>query len=120
MTDQDPPAGDEQPATAPQEVVNFDAQHERRMTITTHVEDPDPSDPNDEGLRLTVESVGVENAGMLALLYVINLPAEQNPLTAAVKAVVDRDPSDTVMRECLAVLVDYVGFPAPAGFELPS
>lgn len=106
---QDPPIAE--PA-APQIEVAFGG--EREVRIRAVVEDADPDDPRDDGLRLEVQTLGVEHGGSLALLYVINLPAGENPLTAAVKAMIDLKGDDCPEAvEVLAAFADYVGFPMP-------
>lgn len=93
---------------------DLDPEDVREVRIKAVVGDPDPSDSRDEGLRLNVETIGIENGGTLALLYVINLPVAENPLTAAVKAMIDAlGENYPEIVEVLASFADYVGFPMP-------
>jgi len=74
----------------------------------------DREGPDDDGLRLKVEHN--DEGPNLALLYVMNLPAEQNPLTAAIKAVLDANterPDYQVMVETLHLFAEFCDIPMP-------
>jgi hypothetical protein len=97
------------------------------ITLTTHTLglDPyvliqaikvNPSDENDDGLRLKIEHGGGSSGAELAALFVLNLPADQNPLTAAIKAVLDANaehPDYQVMVETLVLFADFCDVPMP-------
>jgi len=76
----------------------------------------DPEGPNDDGLRLDGRYGGGADAGALPLLWLTSLPADQNPLTAAVKGLIDQEDGRddlSAFVEPLAALASYVGFPMP-------
>lgn len=76
----------------------------------------DPEDEDDDGLRLQIEQGGGATGGELAALFLLNLPAEQNPLTAAVKAVLDANaehPDYQAMVETLGLFAEFCDFPMP-------
>jgi hypothetical protein len=71
----------------------------------------DPDDDEDDGLRLKVEH---NNDGVaLATLFVLNLPAEQNPITAAIEAVIDANPDNDAVRATLALFAEFCDVPMP-------
>jgi hypothetical protein len=76
--------------------------------------EPDEGDPDDDGLRLKVEH---NNQGpALATMFVLNLPVEQNPITAAIKSVLDANgehPDYQVMVETLGLFADFCDVPMP-------
>lgn len=72
---------------------------------------PDEDDPDDDGLRVAGRYGGGADAGALPLLWLTSLPAEQNPLTAAVKALLDAYPAAEALAESLETFAEYVGFP---------
>jgi hypothetical protein len=71
----------------------------------------EPKDENDDGLRLKVEHN--DDGAALATLYVLNLPADQNPITAAIKAVIDANPDDRTVPEFLAQFASFLDVPMP-------
>ena len=76
-----------------------------------------PESDADDGLRLATQcGGGVESIGILPLLLVTTLPAEENPLTAAVKSFIDeavhKDDVANVV-ELFHAFAEYVGFPMP-------
>lgn len=99
----------------------------QRIVLTTHTlgfepyvliravkGEPDPDDSDDDGIRLKIEHN--DDGPQLALLYVLNLPAEQNPLTAAIKAVIDANyehPDGAIIAEALAMFAEFCDIPMP-------
>jgi hypothetical protein len=78
------------------------------------LDEDDREGPDDDGLRL--KTLHNDEGPNLALLYVMNLPAEQNPLTAAIKAVLDAnaDRADyPVMSETLHLFAEFCDIPMP-------
>lgn len=77
--------------------------------------DPESDDADDDdGLRLKVEHN--DSGASLAALYVLNLPREQNPFTAAVKAVLDANaehPDYQAIVEALHLFAEFCDFPMP-------
>lgn len=73
----------------------------------------DPDDEGDDGFRLKVEYGGGASGGELAALYVLNLPAAQNPLTAAIKAVIDANPDDDAVLATLRLFAEFCDVPMP-------
>lgn len=95
-----------------------------RDTLTTHTLglDPyvliqavkaEPEDENDDGLRLRVEHGGGASGAELATLFVLNLPAEHNPLTAAIKSVIEANPGRDEVGEVLALFAEFCDIPMP-------
>ena len=78
------------------------------------LDEPDPNDPDDTGLRFVVEHN--DDAGpALATLYVLMLPPEQNPITAAIKAVLESPLGDhSEARTVLTTFADFLGVPMPS------
>lgn len=78
--------------------------------------DLDPDDEADDGFRLQVEYGGGADGPDLACLLVLNLPAEQNPFTAAIKAVIEQTGAARAMRvdEVLGLFAQYCDIPMPA------
>lgn len=72
----------------------------------------DPEDEGDDGLRLKVEHN--DDGAALATLYVLNLPAASNPLTAAIKAIIDANPDNFEVRNVLALFAEFVDLPMPS------
>lgn len=94
------------------------------ITLTTHTLglDPyvliravkvDPDEDGDDGLRLKIEFGGGAEGPELAALYVLNLPAAQNPMTAAIKAVIDANPDEHAVPEVLAMFAEFCDIPMP-------
>jgi hypothetical protein len=94
------------------------------ITLTTHTLglDPyvlvravklDPDDEDDDGLRLKIEFGGGAEGPELAALYLLNLPADQNPLTAAIKSVIDANPDAHEVPEVLALFAEFCDIPMP-------
>jgi hypothetical protein len=94
------------------------------ITLTTHTLGLDPyvliravavapDAEDDDGLRLKVESGGDGEGAALAMLYLLNLPAEANPLTAAIKAVIDANPDRHEVAEVLATFAESCDIPMP-------
>jgi hypothetical protein len=76
-----------------------------------------PESDDDDGLRLATQcGGGVESIGLLPLLLVTTLPAEENPLTAAVRQYVESVGPARAMRldEAVAGFAKFVGFPMPS------
>lgn len=71
----------------------------------------DPDDAEDDGLRLKVEHN--DDGAALATLFVLNLPAEQNPITAAIEAVIDANPDNDAVRATLALFAEFCDVPMP-------
>jgi hypothetical protein len=67
----------------------------------------------DDGLRLKIEFGGGAEGPELAALYLLNLPADQNPLTAAIKAVIDANPDEHAVPEVLAMFAEFCDIPMP-------
>jgi hypothetical protein len=87
------------------------------VLIEAKYEAPDSDD--DDGLRLATQcGGGVESLGVLPLLLVTTLPAEENPLTAAVRQFLDEVAPDARdrfnVRETFVAFADFVGFPMPS------
>jgi hypothetical protein len=74
-----------------------------------------PESDDDDGLRLATRcGGGVESIGLLPLLLVTTLPAEENPLTAAVRGMLELHPNHgPALPATLAAFANYVGFPMP-------
>lgn len=75
-----------------------------------------PEDESDDGLRLSIEQGGGAMGGELAALFLLNLPAEENPFTAAVKAVLDANaehPDYQAMVDTLGLFAEFCDFPMP-------
>lgn len=71
----------------------------------------DPEDEGDDGLRLKVEH---NDSGVaLAAMYVLNLPAESNPITAAIKAVIDANGEFPEVAEVLGLFAEFCDVPMP-------
>jgi hypothetical protein len=70
-----------------------------------------PEDADDDGLRLKVEHN--DDGAALATLFVLNLPADQNPITAAIKAVIDANPDDQAIVEALHLFAQFCDVPMP-------
>lgn len=73
----------------------------------------DPDDEDDDGLRLKVEH---NDSAELATLFVLNLPAESNPLTAAIKSVLDANaehPEYQAIVEALHLFAEFCDIPMP-------
>lgn len=95
------------------------------ITLTTHTLglDPyvliravkiDPDDAGDDGLRLKIEHGGGAEGPDLAALYVLNLPAEENPLTAAIAAVIRGNPDHPCVTEVLRLFAEFCDLPMPS------
>lgn len=94
------------------------------ITLTTHTLGLDPyvliravklapDDEDDDGLRLKIEFGGGAEGPELAALYLLNLPADQNPLTAAIKSVIDANPDEHAVPEVLAMFAEFCDIPMP-------
>jgi len=94
-----------------------------KITLTTHTLGLEPfvliraiktapEDPDDDGFRLKIEHN--DQGASLATLYVLNLPADQNPLTAAIRAVIDANPDRPEVAEVLALFAEFVDLPMPS------
>jgi hypothetical protein len=94
------------------------------ITLTTHTLGLDPyvlvravklapDDEDDDGLRLKIEFGGGAEGPELAALYLLNLPAAQNPLTAAIKSVIDANPDAHEVPEVLALFAEFCDIPMP-------
>jgi hypothetical protein len=73
-----------------------------------------PDDEDDDGLRLKVNHNA--QGAALAALYLLNMPAETNPITAAIKAVLDANgehPDYQVMVETLSLFAEFCDVPMP-------
>lgn len=75
----------------------------------------DGEDDEDDGFRLKVEYGGGAEGPDLAALYLLNLPADQNPITAAIKAVIEANPDEPVIGEVLATFAEFCDVPMPGG-----
>jgi hypothetical protein len=71
--------------------------------------------PDGDDLRIKVDHNDTEggSGASLALLYVLNLPADDNPLTAAIKAVIDANPDAHEVPEVLALFAEFCDIPMP-------
>lgn len=93
---------------------------EQTIKLTTHTLGLEPyvlirAVPDGDDIRIKVDHNDVEggSGASIALLYVLNLPAEQNPLTAAIKAVIDANPDDQAIVEGLHLFAEFCDIPMP-------
>lgn len=70
-------------------------------------------DEADDGLRLKVETGGGAEGPDLAALYLLNVPAEHNPLTAAIAQVIAANPGVDELPEALAMFAEHCDIPMP-------
>jgi hypothetical protein len=73
----------------------------------------EPVDGDDDGIRLRMEQGGGILGAELATLFVISLPAEDNPFTAAIKAVIDANPERPEVVEVLSLFAEFCDLPMP-------
>jgi hypothetical protein len=115
---------DTTPIEEPREAEVDASTYREPITLRTHTLGLDPyvliravkratdgDDPDDDGLRLKVEHN--DDGAALAMLYVLNLPAADNPLTAAIKAVIDANPDAPEVPEVLAMFAEFCDIPMP-------
>ena len=101
--------------------VDEPADTRQTITLTTHTLGLEPyvlirAVPEGDGdIKIKVDHNDVEggSGASIALLYVLNLPAEQNPLTAAIKAVIDANPDDQAIVEGLHLFAEFCDIPMP-------
>ncbi len=81
--------------------------------ILIRAEQTPTDDPEVDDVALRVDHN--DEGPNLALLYIMSLPAEQNPLTAAVKAVIDaqQEHSASTVREVLTLFAEFCDIPMP-------
>lgn len=115
----------DEPATTidePGEVEVDASTYRQKITLTTHTLGLDPyvliqaikvapDDDGDDGLRLKVEHN--DDGAALAALYLLNLPAATNPITAAIKAVIDANPDEPAFVEALSLFASFCDVPMP-------
>jgi hypothetical protein len=102
-------------------VTEYDAStHGHSVTLSTFTLGLNPyvliqAIPDGEDLRIKVDHNDTEGGtgASIALLYVLNLPAEQNPLTAAIKAVCDANRDDDSVAATLRLFADFCDIPWP-------
>jgi hypothetical protein len=87
-----------------------------RITLTTHTLGLEPyvlirAVPDGDDLRLKVEHN--DDGAALAALYLLNLPAADNPLTAAIKAVVEANPDFPEAPDVLRIFAEFCDIPMP-------
>lgn len=110
----------------PREVEVDASTYRDSITLTTHTLGLDPyvliravklapDDEDDDGLRLKIEFGGGAEGPELAALYLLNLPADQNPLTAAIKAIIDANGSarEFSISQVLAMFAEFCDIPMP-------
>ena len=75
----------------------------------------EPDGPDDDGLRIAMTAGGgaEEAPASMALLFVTSVAAEDNPLTRAVKEMLEAYPAAEALAESLGAFAEYVGFPMP-------
>lgn len=104
----DPPRGTPETITLSQHMLGL----EPYLLIRVFTK-PEAEREDDDGFRLRVESGGGAQGPDLGALYLLNVPAAQNPLTAAIKDMIQANPDAPQVREVLAAFADHCDIPMP-------